>query len=255
MDRLKKKRRIIVWGLIAIGWFIMLLRYLLIVRLKDDLVVKLHYSGYQAIDTVFFVASMVFFVAAVSLQTYCCVLTVRERKRDKELEEKAEPIRSEPILGTPEGIYRYLDKMRQCAENNFGSLHSTDNVDVSTRVHILLAQLDKMNEIQSKLEELLEMNNITSLDETKDLLQDIENAICMTNDRNLINYYVVGGWGSFIEHNEQISNENWSLLEQAQGLLDDIVEFVNGGKSLDQVKNRVDAFRSTVRSFLKEENE
>ena len=88
MDRSTKKRRIIVWGLMAVGWIIMALRYLFIVRLKDDLVVKMHYSGYQTIDTVFHVTSLVFFVAAVSLQTYYCVLAVRKRRRDRSWRKK-----------------------------------------------------------------------------------------------------------------------------------------------------------------------
>lgn len=249
MDTKKtSKRREIYWILVGVGLALALIDIIFVKGSEADLIVKIHYSGYQALHYTFAGVGLACFGIGMVLFFINMLGALKRTKVDLEQEPKPKV-----VLDTPERVYNYLRTMMAKAEAN--NPYYVPAAEAAKRAKTLIGQLDEMNEIQARLEELLEVNNITKLDETKDLLQDIENAICMINTRKLINYYVVGGWSAFVAHAEQISEENQELLGQAQGMLDDIVEFVNGGKSLDEVKSRVSGFRKTIQAFVKEESE
>lgn len=250
-----KKSRKICFILMVIGWVLLLIRIFAIDGAKDDLIVKYHYSGYNALHIVFCVLPYICFGVALGLAAYRLIMGIHMNKADKERAKMQEAERRKRSLETPEGVYEYASQLHDTALSERKALPHVDSTveKAIEETRNVIAQLDCMNEIQRNLVRLLELNNVTKLDETKDLLQDIENAICMTNVKKLINYYVVGGWEEFLVYSGTIIGENRGLLDEAQGVLDDTTKFVNGGKSLDDVKARVRSFRNVISKFIEEE--
>lgn len=219
---------------------------------EEELIIRYHYATYNTASTV---VSVALAIAGVALIANAIVLLVSQRDATAEAKKRrtaeatmAAAKMASARLDTPEGVYSYLEKLRD-------TLHAEYPAEMSKVTSDLLNQLDRMNKLQANLEELFRANDISKLGEVRDLLQDIENAICMSSTKRLINYYIVGGAGLFVGHAEQTIADNRYLLGQAQGVLTDVAEFVNGGKSLDDVKQQIQTFRTTIQSFVKEEHD
>ncbi|MBQ3348397.1 hypothetical protein IJG90_02675 [Candidatus Saccharibacteria bacterium] len=236
---------VIVFG---VGWKVINL------TAEPELIIRFHYSGFRVIQNI---ANVLLYASAALMGTNTGLLIrdyskYRKEKMTadtsmREAKEKREDERKKNPLTTPEGIHRYIQDVKtEFFSSNSKMYHLAATV---------LGQLDKMNEFQDKLDKLFSANDISGLGDARDLLQDIEDAICMVSTKRLINYYIVGGGDAFLEHVERTISDNQLLLDQASGVLSDIVEYINGDKSVDDVTSHIIVFRKTIQRFMKEEND
>ncbi|MBR2587255.1 hypothetical protein IKE71_02665 [Candidatus Saccharibacteria bacterium] len=204
---------------------------------KSALILKAHYSGWK------------FYVFGLMI---CCGLglidiafsVLHSKKRHEKSDMATVPMSGAPVaqkakmdLGTPEGVYEYIKQM--------------DHGPVEVR-----EQLDKMNTLQARLDELLAINHHeTSLKEAQDLLQAIENAICL-NVRKAINFRIVGGESAFSATRvSKLTAENAELLVGAEELLFSLAEFINNGKGdLRAIVQRMKDYRETINEMLEEDD-
>lgn len=153
------------------------------------------------------------------------------------------------VLDNPEAVYSYLkdirDKFPLGSEASVNELHRKTNT--------VLSQLDAMNDLQDRLEELFRVNDIQGLVDCRELLQDIEDAICLVSTRGLINYYIVGLDELYGKHIDATISDNNQLLGQTQLVLYELVEFVNGSTSLDEIKAKIAAFHDHIRGYINKE--
>jgi len=217
---------------------------------KTRMIIQRHYSGYRsaivamAIGTLIMIATTVYIFlkyrkARLQARGETAVSKKHKAVKSRKLVEK---------LDTPEEIYGYL-KSRLGSES-----HISDSLRISYKR--ILAQLDEMNSLQDRLEQLLEVNNSTaSLNETRDLLQNVENAICL-GVRKAINFQIAGGEAAFLVKIETTQNDNRKLLDEAEGVLINIAEFINSGEGdITHISRKIRDYRQTIQAFLKEENE
>ena len=251
----KKARRHLIWMLVGLvltllfsaGW------NFVAPAIEPSITIRFHYSGFKLIQNI------VKFCLGTSVgwTGVSFGLLLRDRQRHKK-EKKADYSRLEQIqkqrqneqrktsLATPEGIYNYILQVREAfCYSTPNTFHAMDTIK---------KQLDEMNELQEKLDKLFSANDMADLGDARNLLQDIEDAICMASTKRLINYYIIGGENALLEHAEQTISDNELLLTQARGVLTDIVEYVNGDKTIDDISNHIAIFRKTIQNFMKEEN-
>lgn len=210
---------------------------------KARLIVRAHYSGWRIRMICLGIALL---VSLGWLGFHFLRLRRLKRKRrgseqNRLKREQVKPANAKQ-LRTPEEIYRYVSDL-------------LDEDDSLARRRIL-AQLDMMNALQERLTDLLEMNDsVSSLRETQDLLQDIENAICL-NVKKAINFRIAGGSQVFANKLVPILRENEKLLDDSEGILLDLAEFLNNGRgSVESISRKIKDYRQIIREFLKEEQE
>lgn len=252
-----KARRHLIWMLtsltliilFSVGWKIVA------PMIEPGITIRFHYSGFKLIQNIvkFCLGASVGWMGA------SFGLLLRDRRRYQK-EKKADYSRLEQIqkqrqneqrkksLATPEGIYNYILQVR----NEFTT--PSPKMFMFHKINAIKNQLDEMNELQEKLDKLFVANDMADLGDARNLLQDIEDALCMASTKRLINYYIIGGENALFEHVEQTISDNELLLTQARGVLADIVEYVNGDKTIDDISNHIAIFRKTIQNFMKEEN-
>lgn len=251
-----KARRHLIWTLVgltltilfSVGWKI------IAPMIEPGITIRFHYSGFKLIQNIVNVC----LYASAGWMGASFGLLLRDRQRyQKEkkvasasLEQIQKQLQNEQrktSLATPEGIYNYILQVREAfCYSTPNTFHAMDAIK---------KQLDEMNELQEKLDKLFSANDMADLGDARNLLQDIEDAICMASTKRLINYYIIGGEKALLEHVEQTISDNELLLTQARGVLTDIVEYVNGDKTIDDISNHIAIFRKTIQIFMKEENE
>lgn len=249
-------RRHLIWMLVglalvilfSVGWKI------IAPMIEPGITIRFHYSGFKLIQNIVEFCRG----ASAGWMGASFGLLLRDRQRYQK-EKKADYSRLEQIqkqrqneqrktsLATPEGIYNCILRVRnEFYYANSKAYHS---------INAIKEQLDEMNELQEKLDKLFSANDMADLGDARNLLQDIEDAICMASTKRLINYYIIGGENALFEHAEQTISDNELLLTQARGILTDIVEYVNGDKTIDDISKHIAIFRKTIQNFMKEENE
>ena len=216
-----------------------------LLRLNEaKLIIRLHYSGYRWIRGVirFVFACFIGFGLANFVRI---VSSLIQDKREANLASaRLAQQQRDSKLETPESILNHLKAM----------LLEEESDEVSEWLKKLISQLEVMNELQNRLNELLSTNDVSSLDGVKDLLQKVENAICFSKVKRLINYYTGGGETLFLQNAQEIHSEIRDLLEQAQKLVNYVVDFVNSNNNTDtDVKLQISSFMQTIQSFLEED--
>lgn len=196
---------------------------------KTSIIVRSHYAGWRGKAIA---CGVVGVVGAVCL-VYDLILWRRNKRAEEFLREAKERRMRRLGLDTPEGVYDYVEREGP---------------------REVLAQLDKMNLLQKRLDDLLTANgHEVSLKEAKDLLQAIEDTVCL-NVKKAVNYRLAGGEEAFKARLPQLVSDNDGLLSEAEGILMDLAEFINNGKGdIGVITQRIADYRETINAMLEEE--
>ena len=250
-----KARRHLIWMLVglalvmlfSVGW------NFVAPAIEPGITIRFHYSGFKLIQNIVNVclyASAGWMGASFGLLLKDCQRYQKKKKADylrlEQIQKQRQNEQRKTSLATPEGIYNCISQMR----NEF----SFANSKAFHSINAIKEQLDEMNKLQEKLDKIFAVNDMADLGDARNLLQDIEDAICMASTKRLINYYIIGGENALLEHAEQTISDNELLLTQARGVLTDIVEYINGDKTIDDISKHIAIFRKTIQNFMKEEN-
>lgn len=252
----KEARRHLIWMLVGLvltllfsaGWTN------IAPMIEPGITIRFHYSGFKLIQNIVNVClyasagwtGISFGLLLRDYQKYQKKKKV-DHSRLEQIQRQRQNEQRKTSLATPEGIYNCILQMR----NEF----SFANSKTFRMMDTIKEQLDEMNRLQEKLDKIFAVNDMADLGDARNLLQDIEDAVCMASTKRLINYYIIGGENALFEHAEQTISDNELLLTQARGVLTDIVEYVNGDKTIDDISKHIAIFRKTIQNFMKEENE
>ena len=217
--------------------------------IEPSIIIKYHHAGLQALQKIIKACS---FGAGciIGSSIFFTIKDVRRIKAEKkpygialqQVESQLEEERRKFSLETPEGIHNYVARLLERP-----AIHPT--------VATILDQLRQMDELQERLNELFTVNGIVNLGDASKLLQDVEDALCMVSTKRLISYYIVGGETMLLNHSERVIADNELLLEQARGVLKDIVEYINGDKTINDVTSHIKVFQKTIQNFIQEEKD
>ncbi|MBR0488369.1 hypothetical protein IJJ39_01685 [Candidatus Saccharibacteria bacterium] len=253
-----KARRHLIWMLTSLALTMLFSAGWKIVApmIEPGITIRFHYSGFKLIQNIVnfcLYASAGWMGASFGLLLRDYQRYQKEKKANsanlEQIRKQRQDEQRKTSLATPEGIYNYILQVR----NKFTT--PSPKMFMFHTINAIKNQLDEMNELQEKLDKLFSANDMADLGDARNLLQDIEDAICMASTKRLINYYIIGGENALFEHVEQTISDNELLLTQARGVLTDIVEYVNGDKTIDDISNHIAIFRKTIQNFMKEENE
>lgn len=211
------------------------LLYYLIIG-KNKLVISLHYSGWQAHVRII----IGFCLLCLGIITWKVRGLQKWRKKNGLVKTKP---KQPSLIETPEEVYKFIQTL----------LRQTDDCN-REELRKIQAQLDEMNDLQDRLNVLLQMNRCQdSLKEAQDLLQETEDAICL-NVRKLINYVTVGADDLMTNHLPQTITDNRKLLDDAKDILKDLAEFINNGKGdIEMVTQRIKSYRMIIEEMLEED--
>lgn len=232
------KKKIIISVIISI--VLMILLILLNTVLKDYIIIQNHYSTWRTFNIV----SWVLFILSVIWCVFRVVRNLIIKHKNKleniqdeiEIKERLEKRKKE--INTPEGVYKYI------------STELIWDESISSKCRHLLQQLDEMNAAQARLDNLLDMNDMTGLEQSKIVLQRIEDDMC-AECRTLINKYIVGGAKSFEEDYSKSYALNAERLEKVQALLNTMAEYANGKISGSDATAFLESYMSIIQDEMK----
>ena len=207
--------------------------------LREYIIIHAHYSTWKSYSTV----SLALFAVSAAFTVFKAVSKAKKAKDAKietakqELEEESKKREKKREINTPEGVYKYI-----CYE-------LMSDKEITPECHRLLSQLDDMNKAQAKLDNLLDMNDMTGLEQSKIVLQRIEDDMC-SECRTLINKYIVGGAAPFKQNVEKSYNLNAKRLEKVQALLNTMAEYANGKISGSDATAFLESYMSVIQDEM-----
>ena len=235
-----KKRYALLASMIAAVVFGIL--FLLVsVVLREQIIIHLHYSTWKTCRTAALVPFAAFALLSIILGISYANASGKEKKEliKKELEQESRRREKKREISTPEVIYQYIrDEL-------------LPDQEIARECRGLLSQLDQMNKAQEKLDHLLEMNDMTGLEQSKIVLQKMEDAMC-SECRTLINKYIVGGAGPFRQGMDASYRLNAERLSKVQALLNTMAEYANGKISGSDATSFLDSYMSVIREEITE---
>ncbi len=210
---------------------------------KNDLIIRMHYSGWRNLNTALTVAIIIFGVLLLGTVAIGLCLNWRNKtaiRAEREMARRRAAEESEAKkLRNPEDVRRFF--IRICSEKPHCQI-----------AKLIKGQLDKMNEFQAKFENLLEINDISMASNIRRLLQDIEDSIC-ADCKSAINKYVVSDESGFEDTADRVYKKNEGILGEVQTFLDDLADFASGQSSGDDALKNLNDYEEQIRASMNEE--
>ena len=210
---------------------------------KNDLIIRLHYSGWRTLSAATTVVAIIFGALLLAVAVIGLCLNWRNKAAQRSEQELARQRQAEANeakkLRDPEDVRKFF--IRICNERPHCQI-----------AKMIKSQLDKMNEFQSRFENLLEVNDISMSANIRRLLQDIEDSIC-ADCKSAINRYIVSDESGFEATAEKVYKKNMEILEKVQSFLDDLADFASGQSCGDDALQNLTDYETTIRASMNEE--
>lgn len=237
---MKRRTRLL---LIALGCTLLcLVLYLSTVIGKDGYVIRYHYSGWRTMNTVatiLLAVSGAFLALNLAVSAYIKLRSKREKRFEQEQSmERQAKINESKKLRNPEDVRQFF--IRICNEKPHYRI-----------AHMIKDQLDKMNEQQTRFENLRETNDISMAANITQALQDAEDCIC-ADCKSAINKYIVGDEAGFEVTAEEVYFRNSARLDKVQEFLGQLADFVSGKTEGGDAMNNLEIYAEAIRETMKE---
>ncbi len=210
---------------------------------KNNLIIRMHYSGWRNLDTVATAITAFFGVLLLAGVAIGLCLKWREKMAIRSENEQARQLQAEENeakkLRKPEDVRQFF--IRICKERPHCQI-----------AKMIKDQLDEMNEYQSRFENLLEVNDISMAANIRRLLQDIEDSIC-ADCKSAINRYIVSDESGFEDTAEKVYKKNMEILEKVQSFLGDLADFASGQSNGEDAIRNLTIYETNIRESMNEE--
>lgn len=196
---------------IAVGLFVFgIISKLILSVCRDSVIIQFGIQKYRITSNVFTVWSVVTFLLLI-----CCIVVYR--KKIKAEKQSPVPEAPAPTLSVssdldPNKMYQILSDYALRAELP------------GEQILQIAMQLKTMDIYQEKLENLLRNNGAESLDDAKDILDEVEQSLCKAI-RKVINYIEVSD-GNSKEDLTLLSRELDSCQKTCENLLEQVKDFL-----------------------------
>ena len=210
---------------------------------KDGMIIRYHYSGWRTINTI---SSIVLAISGVNLVLNLIYSGYKYRQKQKDARSEQEQaaqreaeLNESKKLSTPEEVRQYFIKICKAKPH-------------SQIAKMIKDQLDEMNEHQDRFEKLLEVNDISSASNIREVLQDAEDSIC-ADCKSVINRFIVGDDTGFEETAELVHKRNAAKLEKVKEFLAELAAFASGKITGGDAINNLEIYAETIRESMNEE--
>lgn len=172
-----------------------------------------------------------------------CIILLLKGKVWKYRKVVSQPIISEENVLLQEKLLEYRDK------EWFSIRESIDNA---------VDYLRQMNDIQARLDLLLEQNNAAVLSDTKDAMQQVEDYLCR-NIRSAVNYMVIyrnDRRTDVIKMQaiiDQCNAKNREKLDEATDFMEVLTRFLNDRDDSGVTTDTLDVYKKTLVDFIQED--
>ena len=220
-----------------VAFLICLLTRLIVELFRDSIIINQSYAAWRTISTITMILSVlsgIWFIVSIVASIKRRV----ERKKKKEaaaaskLREEAAN-KSKRKLRTPEDVYEYYRNfLNRCEPNTI----------VHDEIRNVIALLDRMNDCQKRLEQLLEANDLEALGEPiRQIIQEIEDLICTKYKQAINDYIATNNIDVFIRACQEADRKNSDSIGRVEECLKTMATYANSrtddGKDAEQTLN------------------
>lgn len=210
----------------------------LVYVIKDYVIIHFHYRSWSNLvwaARVFACVSYILLVARIICAVSRRIQYVQRQRAQAQQEEKR---MQERKLRTPEEIKEFL---------------FYEMIQYSGIKNRLVEQLSEMDEYQTRLNRLFEINDMEAFSDIVPMFQHVEDEIC-DNCRAAINHYIVGSKEEFIESAEKVIKQNDLSLGRVKTALSALANYISGQVSRDSVSEVLDEFAKALTTVQNNED-
>lgn len=225
-----------------------------LVRLnRDDIIINSGYSRWRTYSTIATILMVVSIVAIIVIFVISLLRFAQQKKaaanealRQRESERAAQ---SKQKLEDPEDVQKYFRELWR----EYQDSPRPGGKEMSKRAREIADQLQGMNNYQQRLEVLLTINDIGAMQSAREILQQLEDAICRASKLAINQYIATEDPVAFVEAAKLVIESNQKKLDGVEKYLTTLADYASKQDGdMDDAEASLELYCQQMRSMISE---